>query len=165
MGLLQKQSNPKSLLLNVSCFIHLLHQCLEGWWNVGSVETVVIFSQTHCLYGILTGLQGGPKPCCTTSQIISVVYLTPKRGKWNITIFVGYEDGEEQTCASGMAGRQWPELGYSFQRSDFIPQCCAPTSELQGCISFIFLQVKERWHQLRDSWGKRAPKPNKYCWL
>lgn len=91
--------------------------------------------------------------------------LDPKEREVKHNHFVGYEDGEEQTCASGMAGRQRPELGYSFQRSDFIPQCCAPTSELQGCISFIFLQVKERWHQLRDSWGKRAPKPDKYCWL
>lgn len=32
--------------------------------------------------------------------------------------FVVCEVGEEQTCASGMAGRQRPGLGASFRRSD-----------------------------------------------
>lgn len=89
----------------------------------------------------------------------------PKQRKMKHNHFVGYEAGKEQTCASGMAGRQQPELGSSFERSDFIPRCCALTSELWICIPFIFLKVKQRWYQLRDPWGERAPKPNKYCWL
>lgn len=89
----------------------------------------------------------------------------PKQRKMKHNHSVGYEAGEEQTRASGMAGRQWPGLGFSFDRSDFIPRCCALTSEWQNCIPFIFPQVKQRWYQLRDPWGERVPKPNKYCWL
>lgn len=137
MGLLQIKCNPKSLPLNVSCFIHLFQQHLEGWWNLTCLESVVLFSQTHCFYGIPTGLQGGLKPYHTISQICCV--LDPKQREMKHNHFVGCEEGEEQTCASGMAGRQWPELG-----SDFIPRCCALTSELQNCISLHFPPAETR---------------------
>lgn len=93
MGLLQEEYNLKTLPLNVSYFIHLFHWGLEGWWNAASVETAVIFSQKHCLYRIPSGLQGGPKPYCTISQIISVCVLDPKREEMKHNHFVGCEGG------------------------------------------------------------------------
>lgn len=44
--------------------------------------------------------------------------LDPKQEEMKHNHFVICEAGEEQTCASGMAGRQWPGLGASFRRSD-----------------------------------------------
>lgn len=124
MGLPQEQCNLKTLPLNISYFIHLFQQGLEGWWNVASVQTAVIFSQKHCLYGIPASLQGGLKPYCTILQIISVCVLDPKREEMKHNNFVGCEGGggggggEAQPCASSSAGRQWPGLSASFERSD-----------------------------------------------
>lgn len=70
--------------------------------------------------------------------------LDPKHREMKHNCFVGYEAGEEQTCASGMAGRQRPELGSSSEISDFMPRCCALTSELQNCISLHFPPAEMR---------------------
>lgn len=57
------------------------------------METAVIFSQKHCLYGIPTCLQGEPKPYCTILQIISVCVLDPKWEEMKHNHFVGCEGG------------------------------------------------------------------------
>lgn len=106
MGLLQERCNLKSLSLNISYFIHLCHRGLEGWGNVASVETAAPFSQKHCLYSIATDLQGGPKPYCTISQIISVCVLNPKWKEMKHNHSAGREGGEAQPHASSMAARQ-----------------------------------------------------------
>lgn len=81
-----------------------LHQCLEGWWNIARVETVLVFSQTHCLYGLPTVLQGGLKPYYTIPQIISVVYVTPNRGKWNVTILWAMKLGKNRPVPQAWLG-------------------------------------------------------------
>lgn len=93
--------------------------------------------------------------------------LDPKHREMKHNCFVGYEAGEEQTCASGMAGRQRPELGSSSEISDFMPRYGVVHSPVNCRIAShcIFLQLKWGWYQLRDPWGERAPKLNKYCWL
>lgn len=169
MGLPQEQCNLKTLPLNISYFIHLFQQGLEGWWNVASVQTAVIFSQKHCLYGIPASLQGGLKPYCTILQIISVCVLDPKREEMKHNNFVG--------CEGGGGGGGWSaalclKLGWEavtrvecqLWEIRFIPRCCALISELQNYISC--LSFSSRWNKDDISWealwGEKAPQPYKY---
>lgn len=158
MGLLQEECNLKSLPLNTSYFIHLFHQSLEGWWNTASVETAVIFSQQHCLYGIPTGLQGEPKPYSTILQIISVCVLDPKQEEMKHNHFVGCEGGR---CIpeprARLGGR---DLGWVPASRDQIHATLVCTHQ---CIAelhllpLIFLQVKQRLYQLRGPMRWKSP--------
>lgn len=138
---------------------------LRGLVNVASLESAVLFFQTHCLYGIPTGLQGGLKPCHTISQIISVVYLTPNTGKWNITVLWAMKLGKSRPVPQAWLGGSdlsWvPAPRYQILCHGVVhsPVNCRIASHC------IFLQLKRGWYQLRDPWGKRAPKLHKYRWL
>lgn len=164
MGLPQEQCNLKTLPLNISYFIHLFQQGLEGWWNVASVQTAVIFSQKHCLYGIPASLQGGLKPYCTILQIISVCVLDPKREEMKHNNFVGCEGGgggggvKRSPVPQARLGGSDP--GWVPALRDQIHTTVLRThqwiAELH-LLPFIFLQVKQRWYQLRGPLRWKSP--------
>lgn len=100
----------------------------------------------RCPYGISTGLQGGLKPYYTILQIISVVYLTPNRRKWNITILWSVKLGKSRPVPQAWLGGS--DLGWVPASGDQIHTMVLCThqwiAELH-LLSFIFLQVKQRW--------------------
>lgn len=103
------------------------------------METVVIFSQTHCLYGLPTGLQGGLNPYYTIPQIISVVYMTPNRGKRNITILWAMKLGKSRPVPQAWLGGS--DLGWvpaSRDQISYYGVVRSPVNDRIASLSFSY---------------------------
>lgn len=119
-------------------FIHLFHR--GGWRHAASVGTAAASHRKRCLCGIPAGLQGGPRPCSTIWWIISAGVPDPRREEMTHNHAWG--------CAGG---KRSPEHGWVPAWGGEVRTAALRLPPL------FFLQVKQRWYQLRGAPRWKSP--------